>query len=135
LPLLEVLQKQGVSVDYEASTLAQQLGLRVREDHSVHIQTVLRGSAAELAGMSAGDEWLGVEMGKGKTMQSWRLQRLEQLPLLLGKNTQCTALIARDGQLYRLPLSLPSQDPSPLWRLGILDPVKVGSWLSDKTQS
>ena len=135
LPLLEVLQKQGVSVEYEASTWAQQLGLRVREDHSVHIQTVLRGSAAELAGMSAGDEWLGVESGKGKSLQSWRLQRLEQLPLLLGKNTQCTAIVARDGQLLRLPLSLPSQDPSPLWRLGILDPVKVGSWLSDKTQS
>jgi predicted metalloprotease with PDZ domain len=133
LPLLEVLQKQGVSVEFEASTLAQQLGLRIREDHSVHIQTVLRGSAAELAGLSAGDEWLGVETGRGKAMQSWRLQRLEQLPLLLGKNTQCTALVARDGQLHRLPLSLPSQDPSPLWRLGILDPVKVGSWLSDKT--
>ena len=133
LPLLEVLQKQGVSVEYEASTLAQQLGLRVREDHSVHIQTVLRGSAAELAGMSSGDEWLGVETGKGQAMQSWRIQRLDQLPLLLGKNTQCTALVARDGQLHRLPLSLPSQDPSPLWRLGILDPVKVGSWLSDKT--
>jgi len=132
LPLLEILQKQGVSVEFEASTLAQQLGLRVKEDHSIHIQTVLRDSVAESAGFSAGDEWLGVEVGKGKAMQSWRIQRLDQLPLLLGKNKESMALIARDGQLHRLPLSLPSQDPSPLWRLGIQDPVKVGSWLSDK---
>jgi predicted metalloprotease with PDZ domain len=132
LPLLEILQKQGVSVEFEASTLAQQLGLRVKEDHSIHIQTVLRDSVAESAGFSAGDEWLGVEVGKGKAMQSWRIQRLDQLPLLLGKNKECIAIVARDGQLHRLPLSLPSQDPSPLWRLGIQDPVKVGSWLSDK---
>jgi predicted metalloprotease with PDZ domain len=132
LPLLEILQKQGVSVEYEDSTLAQQLGLRVKEDHSIHIQTVLRDSVAESAGFSAGDEWLGMEVGKGKAMQPWRIQRLDQLPLLLGKNKECIAIVARDGQLLRLPLSLPSQDPAPLWRLGIQDPVKVGSWLSDK---
>jgi hypothetical protein len=101
----------------------------------VHIQTVLRGSAAELAGFSSGDEWLGIETGRGKTLQSWRLQRLDQLQLLLGKATECKALVARDGLLLRLNFVLPTTDPAPLWRLQIEDPVKVGSWLSDTQQN
>ena len=135
LPLAEVLGKQGVSIQYEASPLAQQIGIRVKEDHSVHIQTVLRDGAAELAGFSPGDEWLGIETGRGKTLQSWRLQRLDQLHLLLGKTKACKALVARDGYLLRLNLALPTTDPTPLWRLQIEDPVKVGSWLSDTQQN
>jgi predicted metalloprotease with PDZ domain len=135
LPLAEVLGKQGVSIQYEASPLAQQIGIRVKEDHSVHIQTVLRDGAAELAGFSPGDEWLGIETGRGKTLQSWRLQRLDQLHLLLGKTKACKALVARDGLLLRLNFVLPTTDPVPLWRLHIEDPVKVGSWLSDTQQN
>jgi len=135
LPLAEVLKKQGMGVQFEASPLAQQIGIRVKEDHSVHIQTVLRDSAAELAGFSPGDEWLGIETGRGKTMQSWRLQRLDQLHLFLGKNKQCKALVARDGHLLRLNLDLSATNPPPLWRLHIEDPVKVGSWLSDTQQN
>jgi len=135
LPLVEVLKKQGMGVQFEASPLAQQIGIRVKEDHSVHIQTVLRDSAAELAGFSPGDEWLGIETGRGKTMQSWRFQRLDQLHLLLGKNKQCMALVARDGHLLRLNLDLSATNPTPLWRLHIEDPVKVGSWLSDTQQN
>ncbi len=130
LPLSELLQQQGIDVQFEPSPLAQQLGLRVKEDHSVHIQTVFTDSAAQLAGFAAGDEWLGVEIGKGKTLQSWRLQRLDQLPLLLGKHKQCTAWVSRDGQLLRLSLQLPVTDPTPLWRLSIKDAGKVGRWLS-----
>lgn len=131
LPLQDLLDKQGVKLSFEDSPIAQQLGLRVKEDHSVQIQTVFRHSLAETAGFSAGDEWLGIETGRGKALQSWRLQRLDQLGLLLGQQTHCTALVAREGQLLRLKLSLPSEDPTPLWRLSIADPVKVGSWLSD----
>ena len=135
LPLAEVLGQQGVGIQYEASPLAQQIGIRIKEDHSVHIQTVFRDSAAELAGFSSGDEWLGIETGRGKTLQSWRLQRLDQLPLLLGKAKECKALVARDGSLLRLNFALPTTDPAPLWRLQIEDPVKVGRWLSDTQQS
>jgi hypothetical protein len=95
----------------------------------------LRDSAAELAGFSPGDEWLGIETGRGKTMQSWRLQRLDQLHLFLGKNKQCKALVARDGHFLRLNLDLSATNPPPLWRLHIEDPVKVGSWLSDTQQN
>jgi predicted metalloprotease with PDZ domain len=129
-PLVEILENQGIGVQFEASPLVQQLGMRIKEDHSIHIQTVLNGSAAQNAGFSAGDEWLGVEVGKGKAIQAWRIQRLDQLQLLLGDYQKCTALVARDGQLFRLPLSIPSTDPTPLWRLHIKDPVKVGIWLS-----
>ncbi len=132
LPLAEVLQEQGIAISYEPSPLAQQLGLRVKEDHSVHIQYVHRGSAAELAGFSAGDEWLGIESGRGQKLQSWRLQRLEQLPLFLGNVNHCIALIARDGHLLRLKLAIPLTDPTPVWRLNIEDPIKVGHWLSDR---
>ncbi len=131
LPLAEVLNKQGVGVQYEALPLAQQIGIRVKEDHSVHIHTVLRDSVAELAGFSPGDEWLGIEIGRGKNLRSWRLQRLDQLNLLLGKNKECKALVARDWQLLRLNLDLSVTNPLNLWRLHIEDPVKVGSWLSD----
>jgi predicted metalloprotease with PDZ domain len=44
-----------------AAQLAQRLGLRVAENHSVQIKTVLRGGAAEQAGFAAGDEWLGLQ--------------------------------------------------------------------------
>jgi predicted metalloprotease with PDZ domain len=101
----------------------------------VHIHTVLRDSAAELAGFSPGDEWLGIEIGRGKNLRSWRLQRLDQLNLLLGKNKECKALVARDGQLLRLNLDLSVTNPLNLWRLHIEDPVKVGSWLSDTQQN
>ena len=135
LPLAEVLNKQGVGVQYEALPLAQQIGIRVKEDHSVHIHTVLRDSVAELAGFSPGDEWLGIEIGRGKNLRSWRVQRRDQIKLLLGKNKECKALVARDGQLLRLNLDLSVTNPLNLWRLHIEDPVKVGSWLSDTQQN
>ena len=65
LPLRELLTAQGVVLDAETSTMAQRLGLRVSEaGGSVQIKGVLRGSAAETAGLAAGDEWLGLEVGQ-----------------------------------------------------------------------
>jgi predicted metalloprotease with PDZ domain len=130
LPLQEVLSTQGIDVQFETSPLAQQLGLRVKEDHSVQVHTVFRDSAAEQAGFAPGDEWLGVEIGKGRNQQSWRLQRLDQLNSFLGNSKNCIALISRDGLLMRLSLSVPMTDPTPLWRLHIKDATKVGQWLS-----
>lgn len=63
---------------------------------------MLRGGLAERAGMAAGDEWLGIEADG----QGWRLHKLEQLMLLAGNAAQVTALVARDGRLLRLPLTL-----------------------------
>ncbi|WP_342720794.1 peptidase M61 [Acidovorax sp. FHTAMBA] len=107
LPLAELLAAQGVALKDEKPQLAQQLGLRVAENHSVHIKTVLRGSAAERAGMNAGDEWLGVEV-QG---QGWRITKLDDVSFYTGSHTSLEALVARDGRLLRLPVQLPGLPP------------------------
>ncbi len=135
LPLAELLTAHGVALENPPPTWAQRLGLRVQENHSVQVKTVLRGSPAELAGMAAGDEWLGVEI-QG---QGWRLQKLDELALYAGQTTEATALVARDGRLLHLPLrweNAPSrrkaiQKPmtSATTQLKVGDAVKVQSWL------
>ena len=127
LPLAELLAAQGVALKAEPPQPAQRLGLRVQENHSVQIKTVLRGSAAERAGFMAGDEWLGLEAAG----QAWRLQRLDDLALYAGAVRQATALVARDGRLLRLPLDLPAPDASgDTVRLELADAARAQAWLS-----
>ncbi len=102
LPLADLLAAHGVSLKGETPQLAQQLGLRVAENHSVQIKTVLRGSAAEKAGLAAGDEWLGLAVQD----QEWRIARLDDVGFYAGTQRSVTAIIARDGRLLRLPLEL-----------------------------
>ena len=103
LPLQELLATHGVQMKTEAPQLAQRLGLRVAENHSVQIKTVLRAGPAEQAGMAAGDEWLGLEV-QG---QGWRIAKLDDVGFYAGTESALTALVARDGRLLRLPLTLP----------------------------
>ena len=104
LPLAELLAAHGVALKPEQPQLAQRLGLRVTENHSVQLKTVLRGGPAEKAGMAAGDEWLGVQVqGEG-----WRIARLEDVAFYAGAATQITAVVARDGRLLQLPMALPA---------------------------
>jgi predicted metalloprotease with PDZ domain len=132
LPVLALLQAQGVNVLEDVAPMAQQLGLRVQENHAVQVQTVLNGGAAEAAGFAPGDEWLGIELAASNQHDAaWRLKKLDQLPLLLGRAKQCTALVSRDGQLLKLSLRLPSK-PVMQIRLGLTNPVRVGQWLADK---
>ncbi|MBY0409546.1 MAG: peptidase M61 [Burkholderiaceae bacterium] len=104
LPLQTLLAAHGVTFASQAPQLAQRLGLRVTENHSVQIKTVLRGGAAEQAGLSPGDEWLGIEASG----QAWRIQKLDDVAIYLGAETTLEALVARDGRLLRLSLQLPS---------------------------
>ena len=104
LPLAELLAAHGVALKPEQPQLAQRLGLRVTENHSVQLKTVLRGGPAEKAGMAAGDEWLGLQV-QG---QGWRIARLEDVAFYAGAATQVTAVVARDGRLLQLPMALPS---------------------------
>ena len=104
LPLQTLLAAHGVTLEPQVPQLAQRLGLRVTENHSVQIKTVLRGSAAEQAGLSPGDEWLGVEASG----QAWRIQKLEDVAVCIGAETTIEALVARDGRLLRLTLQLQS---------------------------
>jgi predicted metalloprotease with PDZ domain len=86
------------------------LGLRVSDAAgSVQVKGVLRGSAGEAAGLAAGDEWLGLEVGAKGQGGSWRLSKLAELPALLGKERKLIALVSRDKRLLRLPLTVPDQ--------------------------
>ena len=120
LPLAKLLEAQGIRIHAEPGNFAQHLGLRHQDANgSVQVKAVLRGSAAEQAGLAAGDEWLGLEVGArgrlGKTVQSWRVNKLADVPELLGKERKAVALVSRDKQLLRLPLVVPQQ--STVWRL------------------
>ena len=108
LPLAELLAAHGVALKPEQPQLAQRLGLRVTENHSVQLKTVLRGGPAEKAGMAAGDEWLGLQV-QG---QGWRIARLEDVAFYAGAATQITAVVARDGRLLQLPMALPAALPT-----------------------
>ena len=131
LPLRDVLTSQGIEVHAETASMAQRLGLRVSETGgSVQIKGVLRGSAAETAGLAAGDEWLGQEVGKTPAARAqnggWRLTKLDDLPALLGRERQLMALVSRDKRLLRLPLTVPAQASQ--WRLAVPAERKPGQW-------
>lgn len=132
LPLEKLLAQHGVNVQHDPAQLAQRLGLRVTEDHSVQIKTVLNGSAAHKAGFAPGDEWLGLEVA-GKTTSpapsAWRLKKLDDLALYSGTAKKVTALISRDRQLLRLNLALPQPQANSTWRLVLDNPKLVARWL------
>ncbi|QHI98452.1 peptidase M61 [Xylophilus rhododendri] len=128
LPLAELLAAHGVETAADPSQPAQRLGLRATETNgSVQIKVVLRGGAAERAGFAAGDEWLGLETPDGA---AWRLAKLEDLALYLGKGRKSTALVARDRRLLRLALELPAVDTTA--RLVLKDAAAVSAWLAGR---
>jgi len=138
LPLRELLARHGIKSKAEPAQLAQKLGLRVQENHSVQIKTVLRGGAAEQAGMMAGDEWLAVEADG----QRWRISKLDDVQLYAAGSNQLTAWVARDQQILQLTLNLggllakaASEDAdsaSPISNLGleISDKAAAERWLT-----
>lgn len=131
LPLHPLLAAHGVQAETDPPAPAQALGLRVQESHSVLIKQVLRGGWAEQAGMMAGDEWYGIEMLSPHN-HAWRLTKLQELDMYLPQGTAyITALVARDRQLLRLPLTLPAaQDPVSNFKLSISDAAAVDRWLN-----
>lgn len=108
LPLQLLLSAFGVDYLKEAASLADQLGLKLTESSGVRIKTVLRGSAAEVAGFAAGDEWLAVlpAASKGQTASGWRINKLDELPLYVDLTNEFQALVARDQRLMNLPVRL-----------------------------
>jgi predicted metalloprotease with PDZ domain len=115
LPLKTLLSSHGVVVHEDPPQMAQRLGLRVAETQGVvQIKAVLRGGAAEKAGMAAGDEWWAVASSKAKSTH-WRLKKLEDLSLLLGADKKAKATISRDQKVFELDLNMPSDVHT--WRL------------------
>ena len=101
LPLQSLLEGFGVEWQVAAATLAQRLGLRVNESAltGVSVTHVLRGGAAERAGLAAGDEVLAVA--------GWRLRRLDDALRLLVAGEAAPLLVSRDQRLHTLDLVLP----------------------------
>ena len=138
LPLEALLSAHGVGVHHEPAQLAQRLGLRVSEDHSVQIKQVLNGSVAHNAGFAPGDEWLGLEVTPSKARAStgtptsnsaWRLKKLDDVLLYAGPAKKVVALVSRDRQLLKLTLSIPPSKDHSTWRLSVNDAKKVAAWL------
>jgi len=125
LPLKELLQAHGVAVMDEPDQLAQRLGLRCSENAGLVVKAVLHGGPAHAAGLSAGDEWLGVETPQDG---GWRLQRLDDLNMYARPGQALTALVARDQALLRLPLRMPGAGST--WRLAVRDAARVDAWLA-----
>ncbi|HEX7384001.1 MAG TPA: PDZ domain-containing protein [Burkholderiaceae bacterium] len=96
LPLAALLERAGVQWKVDAPTPAQRLGLRVAESAltGVQVKQVLRSGAAEAAGVSAGDELLGVD--------GWRLRRLDDLNALVAPDAAFELLLSRDQRLRRV---------------------------------
>jgi predicted metalloprotease with PDZ domain len=124
LPLQELLQPHGIVVLEEPAQLQQRLGLRVAETSGIQVKTVLRGGAAEQAGIAANDEWLGVEVAGA----AWRMTKLDDLLLYAGQHKKVTALVARDRRLLRLELNLPAAVTT--WRLVLRDAARAQPWLA-----
>ncbi len=96
LPLQALLAQAGVQWSAEPATQAQRWGLRVAESAlaGVQVKHVLRGGAAERAGVAAGDELLAVD--------GWRVRRLDDIALLGDARDGFDWLIARDQRLLTL---------------------------------
>ncbi len=103
LPLPALLARAGVKWQYQPATLAERWGLRVSESAltGVKLTAVLRGGAAERAGLAAGDELLAVE--------GWRLRRLDDAAALLPKATAAQLLVSRDQRVLTLSLAEPAR--------------------------
>jgi predicted metalloprotease with PDZ domain len=131
LPVLPLLEQAGALVQRDKAPLAQQLGLRVSESHGVVLKNVLRGGAAEAAGMAAGDEWLAIEFEPAspeESPESWRVTRLEEVNILRGQRTRLTAIVVRDKRLLRCALQWP--DAIQAIKLGPADTTKLAAWLN-----
>jgi predicted metalloprotease with PDZ domain len=137
LPLKTLLSSHGVVVHEDPSQMAQRLGLRVAEVQGVvQIKAVLRGGAAEKAGMAAGDEWWAVASSKAKST-TWRLKKLDDLTLLLGSDKKAKATITRDQKVLVLDLNIPTDVHT--WRLSYTNSdqahkARTSAWL-DGTSS
>jgi predicted metalloprotease with PDZ domain len=124
LPLEDLLRSHGIQVMQEPAQWQQRLGLRASETGAgIVVKNVLRGGAAEAAGMAANDEWIGIETGG----QAWRLAKVDDLQMYAGPHRKLTALVARDRRLLKLELALP---PATTWRLVLRDAAQAQPWLA-----
>jgi len=96
LPLAALLAELGVTQRAERAGWAAALGLKLSESalSGVQVKQVLAGSAAALAGLSAGDELLAVD--------GWRIRRLDDALAWTPRDGQFELLLVRDQRVLTL---------------------------------
>jgi predicted metalloprotease with PDZ domain len=102
LPLAERLAALAVAQRDEAPSLAALLGLKLSEGavSGISVKQVLRGSAAEAAGLAAGDELLAVD--------GWRIRRLDDARQWLVAGAAFELLLTRDQRVLTLRVTPPA---------------------------
>jgi predicted metalloprotease with PDZ domain len=98
LPLAPLLARAGVCQQAEPAELAAAWGLRVSEGPltGIQVKSVHRHSAAERAGVSAGDELLAVD--------GWRVRRLDDARAWMAVGRPVELCLVRDQCLLNLRL-------------------------------
>ena len=98
LPLAPLFEAVGVGQHRSAPSWSAALGLRLSEGalSGVQVRAVLSGSAAEQAGVAAGDELLAVD--------GWRIRRLDDAQQWLAAGRPFELLLARDQRMHRVQL-------------------------------
>lgn len=106
LPWPNLLAKAGVAWSQQPPSVAQRLGLRVSESAltGIKVSNVLRGGAAEAAGVSAGDELIAVD--------GWRVRRLDDFTRLMTAKRPAQLLLSRDQRVQTLAIELPPEPTS-----------------------
>lgn len=96
LPVTTLLDAAGVAARPERAGFAAALGLRLSEGpvSGVQVKSVLAGSAAQAAGVSAGDELLAVD--------GWRIRRLDDALAWLRPGAPFDLLLVRDQRVQTL---------------------------------
>jgi predicted metalloprotease with PDZ domain len=102
IDVLPELARMGVEPEAEPLNLATELGLRVGEGPvtGVVVKTVLAGSPAAAAGVSAGDELLAID--------GWRIRRLDDGQGWLRTGDACELLVVRRQRV--MTLRVPARD-------------------------
>ncbi len=115
LPVEPLLARFGIERQADAVGLAPTLGLRLSEGpvSGVQVKTVLRGSAAERAGISAGDELLAVD--------GWRIRRLDDARQWLAEGRPFELLAVRDQRVLRLQVQPPAAPAAPSASFALAD--------------
>jgi predicted metalloprotease with PDZ domain len=117
LPLAPLLAAAGISTAGEQTPFALALGLRLSEGplSGVQVKSVLRGSAAERAGISAGDELLAVD--------GWRIRRLDDALQWVTNGAGFEMLLVRDQRVLTLRVGPPAQPAAQAFALSSANPA------------
>ncbi|HET6788820.1 MAG TPA: PDZ domain-containing protein, partial [Aquabacterium sp.] len=119
LPLQDLLEAFAVRWTDKTGSASQQLGLRAHETpQGLKAQSVMHGSPAEQAGLSAGDELIALD--------GWRLKRPDDLNHFHHGSREQSLLICRDQRLMTLTLPVPGTGTSP-WNHTVLLTLKDGA--------